>query len=45
VTDTGTVNATHNPGGALPSYPPDGPFGAKRAREAERQRKMAAGTW
>ena len=45
VTDKGTVIATYKPGGALPPYPPEGPIGAKSEREAERQRKMAAGTW
>jgi dihydrofolate reductase len=45
VTDKGTVIATYRPGGALPPYPPEGPIGAKSEREAERQRKMAAGTW
>ena len=45
VTDKGTVIATYRPGGELPPYPPEGPIGAKSEREAERQRKMAAGTW
>lgn len=45
VTDKGTVIATYRPGGELPPYPPQGPIGASSEREAERQRKMAAGTW
>ena len=45
VTDKGTVIATYKPGGKLPPYPPEGPIGASSEREAERQRKMAAGTW
>jgi dihydrofolate reductase len=45
VTDQGTVIATYRPGGTLPPYPAEGPIGAKSEREAERQRKMAAGTW
>ena len=45
VTDKGTVIATYKPGGELPPYPAEGPIGAKSEREAERQRKMAAGTW
>lgn len=45
LTDNGTVIATYKPGGALPPYPPEGPIAARSEREAERQRKMAAGTW
>ncbi len=45
VTDKGTVIAIYKPGGELPPYPSEGPIGAKSDREAERQRKMAAGTW
>jgi len=45
VTDNGTVIATYRPGGELPPYPPEGPIGASSEREAERQRKMQAGTW
>lgn len=45
VTDQGTVIATYRPGGKLPPYPAEGPIGAKSEREAERQRRMAAGTW
>jgi dihydrofolate reductase len=45
VTDQGTVIATYRPGGELPPYPPQGPIGASSEREAERQRKMKAGTW
>ena len=45
VTDKGTVIASYRPGGELPPYPAQGPIGAKSEREAERQRKMAEGTW
>lgn len=45
VTDKGTVIATYRPGGELPPYPPQGPIGAKSEREAQRQRKIAAGEW
>ena len=45
VTAKGTVNANYRPGGELPPYPPQGPIGARSDREAERQRKMAEGTW
>jgi dihydrofolate reductase len=45
VTEKGTVIATYRPGGELPPYPPQGPIGASSEREAERQRKMKAGTW
>jgi dihydrofolate reductase len=45
VTDQGTMIATYRPGGKLPPYPPQGPIGASSEREAERQRKMSAGTW
>ena len=45
VTAKGTLIATYRPGGALPPYPPQGPIGARSDREAERQRKMAEGTW
>jgi dihydrofolate reductase len=45
VTDKGTVITRYRPGGELPPYPAEGPIGAKSEREAERQRKMSAGTW
>ena len=45
VTDKGTVIATYRPGGELPPYPPQRPIGAKSEREAQRQRKIAAGEW
>lgn len=45
VTDHGTVIAHYHPGGALPPYPEQGPIAAKSEREAERQRKMAEGSW
>jgi len=45
LTDKGTVIASYRPGGELPPYPPQGPIGASSEREAERQRKMAQGTW
>ena len=45
VTDKGTIIATYKPGGELPPYPPQGPISATSDREAERQRKIAAGTW
>lgn len=45
VTDEGTIIATYKPGGELPPYPPQGPIPATSEREAERQKKIAAGTW
>ena len=45
VTAKGTVIATYEPGGMLPAYPPFGPQPSTSAREAERQRRMAAGSW
>ena len=45
ITAKGTVIATYKPGGALPPYPPEGPEPSTSKREAERQRRMAAGTW
>ena len=45
VTGKGTVIATYKPGGALPPYPPQPPIPGTSAREAERQRRMKAGTW
>jgi dihydrofolate reductase len=45
VTAKGTVIATYEPGGALPAFPPFGPQPSTSAREAERQRRMAEGSW
>jgi len=45
VTDQGTVIATYTPGGDLPPYPPEGPIPSTSDREAERQKRIAAGTW
>jgi dihydrofolate reductase len=45
VTPKGTLIATYRPGGTLPPYPPEGPIPSTSEREAERQRKIEAGTW
>ena len=45
VTPKGTVIATYEPQGTLPPYPSDGPEPSQSAREADRQLRMAAGTW
>jgi dihydrofolate reductase len=45
VTDKGTIVATYEPDGALPPYPPFAPGESKSEREAERQRRMADGSW
>ena len=45
VTAKGTVIATYEPGGALPDFPQFGPQPSTSAREAERQRRMAEGSW
>lgn len=45
VTAKGTVIATYEPGGALPPYPPKAPAPSTSAREAERQQRMADGSW
>jgi dihydrofolate reductase len=45
VTAKGTVIATYEPGGALPAFPPFGPQPSTSSREAERQRRMAEGSW
>lgn len=45
LTAKGTVIATYEPGGALPGFPPFGPQPSTSSREAERQRRMAEGSW
>jgi dihydrofolate reductase len=45
VTTKGTVIATYEPGGTLPAFPPFGPQPSTSSREAERQRRMAEGSW
>jgi dihydrofolate reductase len=45
VTAKGTVIATYVPGGTLPAFPPFGPRPSTSSREAERQRRMAQGSW
>ena len=45
VTTKGTVIATYKPGGMLPAFPPFGPQPSMSLREAERQRRMAGGSW
>ncbi len=45
VTEKGTVIATYEPGGTLPAFPAFGPQPGTSAREAERQRRMAEGSW
>jgi len=45
VTAKGTVIATYVPGGTLPAFPPFGPQASTSAREVERQRRMAEGSW
>jgi dihydrofolate reductase len=45
VTAKGTVIATYEPGGTLPAFPPFGPQPSTSLREAERQRRMAEGSW
>jgi dihydrofolate reductase len=45
VTAKGTVIATYEPVGALPPFPPFGPQPSTSSREAERQRRMAQGSW
>lgn len=45
VTAKGTVIATYEPGGALPPLPAEAPAPSTSAREAERQRRMAEGSW
>ena len=45
VTAKGTVIVTYERGGTLPAFPPFGPQPSTSAREAERQRRMAEGSW
>ncbi|HSL16777.1 MAG TPA: dihydrofolate reductase family protein [Methylomirabilota bacterium] len=45
VSDKGTIVATYEPDGALPPYPPLAPGESTSEREAERQRRMADGSW
>lgn len=45
VTAKGTVIATYERGGTLPGFPPFGPQPSTSAHEAERQRRMAEGSW
>jgi dihydrofolate reductase len=45
VSAKGTVIATYVPGGTLPAFPSIGPQPSTSSREAERQRRMAEGSW
>ena len=45
VTAKGTVIAFYQPGGTLPALPQVGPQPSTSSREAERQRRMAEGSW
>ncbi len=45
VTPKGTVIATYIPGGAVPPFPASAPQPSTSAREGERQRRIAEGTW
>jgi dihydrofolate reductase len=45
VTAKGTVIATYAPCRTLPAFPPFGPQASSSLREAERQRRMAEGSW
>jgi dihydrofolate reductase len=45
VTAKGTVIATYERGGTLPAFPKFGPQLSTSSREAERQRRMAEGSW
>jgi len=45
VTAKGTVIATYERGGTLPVFPQFGPQPSTSSREAERQRRMAEGSW
>jgi dihydrofolate reductase len=45
VTAKGTVIATYERGDPIPPFPPFGPQPSTSAREADRQRRMAQGSW
>ena len=45
VTAKGTIIATYQPGVALPDFPDYGPQPSASPREADRQRRMAEGSW
>jgi len=45
VTAKGTVIAAYERGDTLPAFPPFGPQPSTSARETERQRRMAEGSW
>jgi dihydrofolate reductase len=45
VTDKGTIIASYAPGGDLPAYPADALTPSTSDREAERQARIANGTW
>ena len=45
ITAKGSVITTYQPGGVVPPYPSEGPVPSTSEREAERQRRIAAGTW
>ncbi|QNM82347.1 dihydrofolate reductase family protein [Sphingomonas sabuli] len=45
VTDQGAVITTLVPAGDLPPYPPEGPIPSTSQREADRQQRIADGTW
>jgi dihydrofolate reductase len=45
VTAKGTVIATYERGDTFPAFPPFGPQPSTSARETERQRRMAEGSW
>ena len=45
VSDKGTIVATYEPDGALPPYPQFAPGESTSEREADRQRRMADGSW
>ncbi|MGQ7828652.1 dihydrofolate reductase family protein [Altererythrobacter sp. Z27] len=45
VTDKGTIITTYRPDGPLPPYPADAPGQSSSKREADRQRRMAEGSW
>ena len=45
VTAKGTVIATYEHGGTIPAFPQFGPQPSTSSLEAERQRRMAEGSW